>query len=82
MTALPNTNHAGLTTCLLPDLEKLRNEIEKFLSETGLSPTTFGIRYARDPGFVFGLRKGREPRTAKRMEVLENMRKPAKDFAS
>ncbi|MDE2043257.1 MAG: hypothetical protein KGJ05_09300 [Alphaproteobacteria bacterium] len=37
----------------------LRYEIERYLNQTGLAPTTFGRRAAKDPRFVFDVRNGR-----------------------
>jgi hypothetical protein len=37
----------------------LLDHIERFLSETGTKPTTFGRECMNDPGFVFDLRNGR-----------------------
>ena len=37
----------------------LLRQIEIFLRQSGLAPTTFGRQAARDPRFVFDLRKGR-----------------------
>jgi 2,4-dienoyl-CoA reductase-like NADH-dependent reductase (Old Yellow Enzyme family) len=36
--------------------------IERHLKRTGMRATTFGREAARDPRFVFDLRRGREPR--------------------
>lgn len=40
----------------------LIRKIEVFLRRTSMPPTQFGRLAARDPRFVFDLRKGREPR--------------------
>jgi Meiotically up-regulated gene 113 len=37
-------------------------EIEAFLADTGMTPTAFGREALGDPGFVFGLRSGRDCR--------------------
>jgi len=37
----------------------LLRQIEIFLRQTGLAPTTFGRKAAHDPRFVFDLRNGR-----------------------
>jgi hypothetical protein len=52
----------------------LIRKIEAFLRRTGMPPTEFGRRAARDPRFVFDLRCGREPRpsTERRMEHFMN----------
>jgi homoserine dehydrogenase len=62
----------------MTELEKFRQAVETHIIRTGISPTTFGLRYAGEPLFVFQLRKGREPRTAKRRQVLENMKRKKK----
>ena len=36
-------------------------KVERFLKDSGMSPTQFGTIVARDPRLVFDLRKGREP---------------------
>jgi len=38
-------------------------KIEKYLRATGMPPTRFGRECLGDPGFVFDLRAGREPRS-------------------
>lgn len=43
-------------------ISAFRSEIEAYLSKTGMSPTAFGRTAAGDPGLVFQLREGREPR--------------------
>jgi predicted transcriptional regulator len=40
----------------------LSSEIEQFLVESGMSPTAFGRDALNDPGFVFGIRTGRDCR--------------------
>jgi predicted transcriptional regulator len=49
--------------------DALLREIEKFLSDTGMTPTAFGRDAMHDPGFVFGVREGRDIRlsTAERV---------------
>ena len=39
------------------------SEIERFLTDAGLEPTTLGKQALGDPSFVFDLRKGRSPST-------------------
>jgi len=41
--------------------EQFAGEVEQFISDAGLDPTTFGKRALRDPNFVFELRAGRAP---------------------
>lgn len=45
----------------------LLRKIEVFLRRTDMTPSEFGRRVARDPRFVFDLRRGRTPRA--RMET-------------
>jgi hypothetical protein len=47
----------------------LIRDIERFLRQSGLPPTTFGRLAASDPRLVFDLRKGREPRKGLRLKV-------------
>jgi homoserine dehydrogenase len=42
--------------------DPLLGEIESFLTETRMTPTAFGRDALSDPGFVFGLRFGRDCR--------------------
>jgi predicted transcriptional regulator len=57
----------------MSEIEKFRNEVERYLTETGVTPTQFGKDFAGDPLFVFQLRKGREPRTETRQRILDAM---------
>ena len=47
----------------------LIRDVERFLRERGLAPTTFGRLAVSDPRFVFDLRMGREPRKRMRLRV-------------
>jgi hypothetical protein len=51
----------------------LAGEIEEFLTETGMTPTTFGTQVMRDPNFVFDMRNGREPTPAIATMLLAQM---------
>ena len=42
----------------------LLHRIEKYLRKSGTTPSRFGRDALADPGFVQGLRAGREPREA------------------
>ena len=44
--------------------EQFRDEIENFLSTTGMDPTRFGRAVMNDPNFVFDLREKRSPTAA------------------
>lgn len=57
----------------MDDIEKFKAAVERHLVETGTSPSGFGKKFARDPNFVFKLRKGREPRRAVRERILAAM---------
>lgn len=47
----------------------LLQDIERFLAESGLSPSAFGVAAINDPRFVFELRAGRECRRSTRQKV-------------
>lgn len=47
----------------------LIRDVERFLRERRLAPTTFGRLAVSDPRFVFDLRMGREPRKRMRLRV-------------
>ena len=57
-------------------LKEFREEVEAAIAALESSASTYGRLVAGDPGFVFGLRKGREPRLStmdrvrRRTEVL------------
>jgi hypothetical protein len=44
----------------MSDRQKLIDEIQAFLAETGMAPSRLGIRALGDPGFVIGLQRGRK----------------------
>ena len=44
--------------------------IEAHLAKTGMTATAFGRAAARDPGFVFELRRGRSPSLATAERVM------------
>ncbi len=48
----------------------LLRQIENYLKVTGMKPTRFGRESLGDPGFVFQLRDGREPRLGTTKRVL------------
>lgn len=54
----------------MTEIEHFRATVERFLADSGLTPTRFGKEYAGDPRFVFQLREGREPRTETRKRIL------------
>ena len=49
---------------------EFRTAVERFIQERNLTATEFGKQYANDPGFVFALREGREPRESTRASIL------------
>jgi len=51
----------------------LLTKIERHLRTTAISPSRFGREAARDPRFVFDLRRGREPRDATTRRVIAFM---------
>lgn len=58
----------------------LLREVEAFLRDFGMPPTTFGREVLRDPRFVFQLRDGRAPteRTSRRVRTyMESARRAA-----
>ena len=48
----------------------LLTSVERFLRAQNVPASRFGREAARDPRFVFDLRRGREPRPATRARVL------------
>ena len=49
---------------------KLLRRIEHYLERSGTAATRFGRDAARDPRFVFDLRRGREPRPRVEARIL------------
>lgn len=58
----------------MTEIEQFRAEVERFITDRGITPTRFGKDFAGDPLFVFQLRDGREPRTETRVRIVEAMR--------
>ncbi|GAA4478487.1 hypothetical protein [Gluconacetobacter asukensis] len=54
--------------------DPLLGVIERFLTESGLSATAFGVLAMNDPRFVHEMRAGREVRRATRVRVVACMR--------
>lgn len=52
---------------------EFRQTVERFIKDHDLTPTEFGKQYASDPGFVFALRDGREPRESTRDNILARL---------
>lgn len=65
--------HSPIKSVGMSEVELFRNEVERFLAESGVTPTKFGKDFAGDPLFVFQLREGREPRTETRQRILAAM---------
>jgi homoserine dehydrogenase len=61
----------------MTEIEQFRTEVERFITDRGITPTRFGKEFAGDPLFVFQLREGREPRTDTRSRIIEAMRAEA-----
>ena len=59
----------------------LLTKIERHLRTTDMPPSRFGREAARDPRFVFDLRRGREPREATVRRVLAFMAGPRQEAA-
>ena len=57
--------------CPDPDLapDPILDTIELFLRATDMSASAFGIECMGDPGLVYELRQGREPRRATRVRI-------------
>ena len=51
-------------------MTSLLTNIERHLKSTSISPSRFGREAARDPRFVFDLRRGREPRARTEARVV------------
>ena len=51
-------------------MTSLLTKIERHLKSTSVSPSRFGREAARDPRFVFDLRRGREPRARTEARVV------------
>lgn len=65
MTEKPLHNRKSLALVVdeaMPTVNLL-TEIAAYLEATGMSKSVFGMTALGDPGFVFGLEKGREPRS-------------------
>jgi len=54
----------------MTEIEKFREEVERYIAARQITPTRFGKDFAGDPLFVFQLREGREPRTETRQRIL------------
>lgn len=52
-------------------LMMLLERVERYLKTRRMPPTRFGREAVGDPGFVFGLRGGREPRSATVKRVID-----------
>jgi hypothetical protein len=48
----------------------LLQAVERFLKDTGMSPTRFGRDVANDPRLVWDMRKGRMPGAVLRSRIL------------
>lgn len=59
---------------MFPTPDPLLAEIEAFLEEARITPTAFGRDALKDPGFVFGLRSGRDTRRSTSERARAQMR--------
>lgn len=53
--------------------DPLLDEVEAYLTRTGVTGFNFGLAALNDSGFVTTLRRGREPRRKTRARVLQFM---------
>jgi hypothetical protein len=51
------------------DLDPILDTVELFLRASDMSASAFGIECMGDPGLVYELRRGREPRRATRARI-------------
>ena len=58
-------------------IEAFKDDVERFLERTAMTPTAFGKAALGDPNFVFDLRNGRSPRLTNVEKVEEFMRETA-----
>jgi len=58
-----------------PTARELLTEIERYLHQHGLDPTTFGLRAMHDGNFIPRLRGGRTPRLQTIDRVRDFMRR-------
>lgn len=60
-------------------MQQFRTEVEAFLSQHDMKPSTFGREFLNDPGFVFRLRDGGECRPSTMEAVRSKMSAYAAD---
>lgn len=53
--------------------EELRQEIKKFLENTGMSPTEFGMKSKNDPSLIKRLENGQDIRESGKIRILAFM---------
>jgi len=53
------------------DTDPTLSDVETFLQESGMTPTSFGLRALNDPTLVHEMRKGRECKRATRARIVE-----------
>lgn len=58
--------------------ENLLREIEEFLKQTGMSPTTFGTKAVGDRALMISLRDGRDPKLSTVDKIRSFMAKERK----
>lgn len=62
-----------MTASPLPSLDEFKAAVEKYLAETGMAPSAFGLKACGDSAFVLDMRGGREPRSRTMRKVVEFM---------
>jgi len=55
----------------MSEIDTFKETVEKFIADKEMTPTKFGIQFAKDPRFVFQMREGREPRSGTRRRILD-----------
>lgn len=57
----------------MTDLDPILPEVARFIAETGMTKTAFGVSASKDPALVFELEKGRELRRSTRQRIRNFM---------
>lgn len=68
---------SGLRPAPSSDPDPILADVERFLSDTGMTATAFGKRTAKDPMLVHEMRRGRELRRAIRTRIQDFIRSQA-----
>ena len=76
-------NIPSMLTVMFSYQQTFLDELERFMTATGLNPTQFGKQCPlKDPGFVFRMRKGRSASGRTMDRVREWMREQRPDVIS